>query len=140
MVDRGADRFGKASVVKRGRNRLVVAREFGDRAVERIGGDARANEGNEKIERLGRQPASLAHAVETRVPMQGNDPRGAAGFGLGIDVSDHQKRLVCLRNSRLGRDLEVRGRRRLVQKALRPLLLARRRAMHAPFLSRLVDD
>ena len=56
--------FGIAAIAERGGDRAVVEDEVVAELVELAGGDARLDVGRDEVERLGRQPAGAAHALE----------------------------------------------------------------------------
>ena len=64
MIDRGADGFAIAAIIERGRIGAVGYGEVEDEIVQRLGGDAGLHMRDEHVERLGRQPAGEAHALE----------------------------------------------------------------------------
>src|SRR4029453_8320236 len=64
VVDRGADRLRVAAIAQRGGDRLVVEDEVVTELVELRGRDPGLDMGRDEIERLGRQPAGPAHALE----------------------------------------------------------------------------
>src|SRR5690606_40158860 len=108
VVDRGADGVAVALVEQRGRNGVVVARELVGEAVEGGGGDARAYLVDQQVERLGGQPAGLAHAGKARLPVEGNDTGGPAVLGFGVDIGDHGRLRSCRQNSMWATGLEGR--------------------------------
>ena len=64
MVDRGADRFRKAAVVERRRDRVVIDDEPVAQPVELAGGDPGADIGGDEVERLGGEHPGPPHAFE----------------------------------------------------------------------------
>ena len=64
VVDRGADRLREAAIVERRRHRAVADDEVVAQPVQLAGGDAGLHVGRDEVERLGGEPAGLAHAVE----------------------------------------------------------------------------
>ena len=80
MVDRRANRLGKSPIAHRRRNRAAGAGPLGAQLVERPGRHAGYDEGRYIVEKLGRDPARAAHAVEVGRPMQRYHLRLAAGI------------------------------------------------------------
>src|SRR5262249_15028728 len=84
MVDRGADRLGEAAVVERRRDRLTVEDEVMAQLVELGRGHALAHLGRDEVQRLGGEPAGLAHGLELGWAVE-LDARGLAGpLGWGF--------------------------------------------------------
>src|SRR5262245_27872756 len=69
MVDRGADRLGKAAVVQGRRNGAVPDDEVMAQTIQLARGDARLDVGRDEIERLGGQASGPPHGVEGLGPM-----------------------------------------------------------------------
>ena len=85
VIDRGADRLAIAAIVERGWVGAMVHGELEGEIVEPRGGDARLDLVHEHVERLRRQAARLAHALEIRRPVQ-LDLAGLAASGeRGVD-------------------------------------------------------
>ena len=71
VVDRGADRLGVAAVVeRRGDRRRGRGRTRSTQIVEVLGGDAGLDVLGQHVQRLGGQPAGLAHALEGLAAVQ----------------------------------------------------------------------
>src|SRR3546814_19957859 len=64
MVDAGATAMREAAITERRGNAAAVEHHSADEVVDRGGGDARLDEGDERIEAFGRQPPRLAPARE----------------------------------------------------------------------------
>src|SRR3546814_3551559 len=87
MVDAGATAMREAAITERRGNAAAVEHHSADEVVDRGGGDARLDEGDERVEDFGRQPPRLAHARE-------------AGFVVELRSEEHTSELQSLmRNS-----------------------------------------
>jgi hypothetical protein len=70
MVDRDAAGVGVAAIAKRRGHGAAVQHHLAHCAIKLCGADAGDDERGQGIEDLGRQPASLAHALEPFGPVQ----------------------------------------------------------------------
>src|SRR3546814_12233974 len=95
MVAAGATAMREAAITERRGNAAAVEHHSADEVVDRGGGDARLDEGDERVEDFGRQPPRLAHARE-------------AGFVVQLDRAvAHGRRRPCVRGGY--RSAELRG-------------------------------
>src|SRR3546814_14976369 len=89
MVAAGATAMREAAITERRGNAAAVEHHSADEVVDRGGGDARLDEGDERVEDFGRQPPRLAHAreagfvVELERAVAPGRRRPCAGGGYG---------------------------------------------------------
>ncbi|RMS02430.1 hypothetical protein ALP75_200820 [Pseudomonas syringae pv. actinidiae] len=101
LIDRGADRLGKAFVVQRSRDRLLLVDDvvMAD-AVQFFGGDARLDMGRDHFQNFGGQAAGDAHLFNVFRGFEGDGHTGSldvSGTRLvrkGAILSDRPRRVI----------------------------------------------